>query len=154
MNQNDFDKINQRIQQTINDASDNLQRIIDNPRWSSIYGGIPNPIKRDGTRNVVRPDGSTDRSGGQTPPVRPKPRLFENLSGKKTGGIVSLVSGIIAERRLLQASNAFAPISRSPSENCSRTRCAALIPCLAFPGSWCGVSPSPAPGWRCASWEM
>ncbi|MBQ6680143.1 MAG: 5-bromo-4-chloroindolyl phosphate hydrolysis family protein [Lachnospiraceae bacterium] len=96
MNQNDFDKINQRIQQTINDASDNLQRIIDNPRWSSIYGGIPNPIKRDGTRNVVRPDGSTVRTGSQTPPARPKPRLFENLSGKKTGGIISLVSGIIA----------------------------------------------------------
>lgn len=93
MNQNDFEKINQRIRETIDDASDNLQRIIDNPRWSSIYGGIPNPIKKggNGTRNVV--SGGSVRTPQETP--KPKPRLFENLTGKKAGGIVSLVSGLV-----------------------------------------------------------
>ena len=106
MNQNDFDRTYERIQQTINDAADNLQRIIDNPLWSSIYGNQPNPIKKNasGSANVAaregadqdgqRSTGSTGSSGGQNTAPKPRPRLFESMTRKKAGGIIALISGL------------------------------------------------------------
>ena len=108
MNQNDFDKTYQRIQQTINDAADNLQRIIDNPLWKSIYGNQPNPIKKNesgntdpaarsaGSTSPQTPSGSGTASGGSGSSTQQKtrPRLFGNTTGKKAGGFISLFSGL------------------------------------------------------------
>ena len=85
-----------------------LQRIIDNPLWSSIYGNQPNPIKKNesgntdpaarsvGSTSPQTPSGSGNVSGGSGKPAqqKPRPRLFENTTGKKVGGFISLFSGL------------------------------------------------------------
>ena len=93
MNQYDFEKWSRKIESTINDAADELQKIIDNPRWKSIYGNGVNPIKRTGAPGAPGASGAPGGAGGSLRQEARKPVLYGDTTGSKVGSIFQMIFG-------------------------------------------------------------